>query len=410
MARCAAARALAVLSWVSFTPGPTGAAATVLHEERLGNGLRIALAPDPAASLVAVSASFDAGSRQETPAAVGVSGRTAKAVAARIPGFEASVNQERAVLSGSVAPPDLPRALEALAAVMRLACRGAAKELAVPPEDPGPASSEADEALLRLSYASFSYAHPAAGAGPDRGAIGPFLCRHYAPNTLVLSIAGKFEPEPALRLTKTLFSSLRRRASPPPVATTARPPSGERRLELRDANLPAPRIHMNYVTVPANHPDWYALNILADALGNGEDSRMPRALVATGLAARFLEGMTENRAPSLLRMRVDLPGPTADPAPVEEALDRELARLREEPITTTELRSARDAERRAAAQSRKTPLEVANTLSRFVTCFDDAKRLDEELPRLLAVTAEDVRRVARRYIVRENRAVVLVRP
>ncbi len=409
MTRRAAGRVLPVVCWLWLAAGAS-AAPTAVHEERLANGLRLALAPDPAASEAAISASFDAGSRSETAASVGSAGRTVRAVAARLPGFEASVNQERAVLSGTVATADLPRALEALAAMMRLACRAESAGLAAPPADPLPPALETDRALLRLSYVSFSYAHPPAGAGPDRGAIGPFFCRHYAPNTLALSIAGKFEPGTAGRLARTLFSSLRRRASPPPVAAAARRPSVERRLELRDAALPAPRIHVNYVTVPANHPDWYALNILADALGNGEASRMQRALVQSGLAAKFLEGMTENRAPSLLRMRIDLTGPNDDPAAVEEALDRELARLLEEPITPDELEQARDAERGAAAESRKTPVDVANTLSRFVTYFDDAKRLDEELLRLLAVTADDVRRVARRYLVKENRAVVLVRP
>ncbi|MCA1582280.1 MAG: insulinase family protein [Acidobacteria bacterium] len=406
----AAGWTLVFLSLHCLASGVAADARTVVHEDRLGNGLRIALAPDPAASVVAVSASFDAGSRNEAAAALGSAGRTARAVAARVPGLEASANQERAVLSGSFAPRDLPRALESLAAVMRLACRPEAAELAAPPAGSGPLASEADVALLRLSYASFSYAHPAGGAGPDRGAIAPFFCRHYAPNTLVLAIAGRFETKTALRLARTVFTSLRRRRSPPPVATGARPPSAERRLTLNDPGLQAPRIYVSYVTVRADQPDWYALNILADALGNGEGSRMQRALVAAGLASRFLEGMTENRAPSLLRMRVDLSGPTADPAPVEEAMDRELARLREEPITPAELESARESERSAAAESRKTSLDVANTLSRFVTYFDDAKRLDGELPRLLAVTAEDVRRVARRYLVKENRAVVVARP
>ncbi len=409
MTRRAARRGLAVLTCLWLAAG-AAAAATALHEERLANGLRIALAPDAAASAVAVSGSFDAGSRNETPAALGSAGRTARAVAARLPGFEASVNQERAVLSGSMAPADLPRALETLAAVMRLACREGAAELAAPPADPAPAASETDLALLRLSYKSFSYAHPPAGAGPDRGEIGTFFCRHYAPNTLAIAIAGKFDAETAQQMTRTVFSSLPRRPLPPPIAVAARPPSAERRLDLRDGSLQAPRIHVNYVTVPADHPDWYALNVLADVLGNGEASRMQRALVRTGLAARFLEGMTENRAPSLLRMRIDLPGRNADPAPVEQVLDRELARLCEEPITPAELQSARDSERRAAAESRRTPLDVANALSRFVTYFNDPKRIDGELPRLLAVTGADVRRVARRYLVPRNRAVVLVRP
>ena len=412
MSRVAAVRTLGVFLFLAGCEPGVSSGATVLHEKRLANGLRIVLAPDPAASEAAVSASFDAGSRNETPAAVGVARRTAEAVAARLPGFEASVNQERVVLSASAAPGELPRLLESLAALMRVPCRPTAGSdpAAGSTAKPVPAPSESDAALLRLSYSSFSYAHPTTGAGESREAIGPYFCRYYAPNTLALAIAGRFEPRTVRAHTVELFSALRRQRPPPAVATAAQPRSAERRTELLDAAVAAPRISISYVTVPANHPDWYALNILADVLGNGDEARMQRALVATGLAARFLEGMTENRAPSLLRMRADLPAKDADPRPVEEAMDRELARLREEPITRAELLSAQISERRASAESRKTPLDVANTLSRFVTYFDDAKRFDAELPRLLAVTPADVRRVARRYLVKENRAVVLVRP
>jgi zinc protease len=407
-----AGRVLGALFLLSAVADVPGGHATDLHEQRLANGLRIVLAADPAESQVAVSASFDAGSRNETPATLGVARRTAEAVAARLPGFEASVNQERAVLSRSGAPADLPRMLDSLAALMRDPCGAmtARDRAAGSPTVPGPPVSEADAELLRLSYASFSYAHPTVSTPENRDRAGQFLCRHYAPNTLALAVAGRFDAETVQSLSRKLFSALRKRRPPAAVAAATRPPTAERRKELRDPTLAAPRISFSYVTVPANHPDWYALNILADVIGNGEDSRMLRALVASGLAARFLEGMTENRAPSLLRMRTDLPRKDADPRPVEEALDRELARVRDEPITPAELLSAQNAERRAAGESRKTPLDVANTLSRFVTYFDDARRLDEELRRLLAVTVADVQRVARRYLVKENRAVVVVLP
>jgi zinc protease len=158
--------------------------------------------------------------------------------------------------------------------------------------------------------------------------------------------------------------------------------------------------------VPSNHPDWYALNLLADILGQGPKSRLHRALVETKLVADLAEGMSESRGPSLFRIRLNLP-PGGSIEQVEKVLDEEIARLQRDGVTEAELALARSQEQDYWKQVLATPRGRAETLTRFSIYYRDPELINGELKKILEMTAADVQRVARKYMNRDNRAVVV---
>lgn len=166
-----------------------------------------------------------------------------------------------------------------------------------------------------------------------------------------------------------------------------------RRIELDDQ-----RLDFTLPTAPSPTADWYALNILADVLGQGPQSRLQVALVGRGLATQFLEGMTESPCASALRMRLVL-APGVEIATAREALDKELERLGRELISAEELRTAHAQERKWAEEQLSTPAGIAGAAARNTLFYGDASRLNGDVARMEAITAEDVRRVARQYLV-----------
>ena len=138
-------------------------------------------------------------------------------------------------------------------------------------------------------------------------------------------------------------------------------------------------------------------------------SRLYTALIAKKLAASVPEGVAESRGQSLFRLGAALlPGARVEK--VEAIIDAEIARIQRDGVTQAEMDKARLQERQYSVEQLGTVLAKAGLLARAMLYYNDANRVNTELGRIVAVTAEDVLRVARKYLVKTNRAVVIAQP
>lgn len=422
VAQVAAAQPAADVPRVEFTQFQTA------------NGMRVVLAPDKTSPVVAVSITYDAGSRNERPGQTGVANlihamslrdlqRRCKEVllisdAERDEACRGSNNQERISYSLTVPVDRWDRALSLLAEQMRALEIDPARldsqraEILEQRRAGDDASARAAERLLDLSFTSFPYKHGVGGSEADLKAltvadVQRFFQTHFAPDNAALALVGSFDPAEAKRSIEKHFGPLPRRGPIPPVKVVETP--GERREVLTDARATNPQYLASYRTVPSDDPDWFALNLLADILGQGETSRFHRALLETRLVIDVVEGMTESRGPSLFRIRANLP-PGGDVKRVEEVIDGEIARIQRDGVTEAELVLAKTQERNYWKQALATPRGKAETLARFSIYFQDPERVNGELKAILGMTAGDVQRAARKYLHPGNRAVVVTLP
>jgi zinc protease len=121
------------------------------------------------------------------------------------------------------------------------------------------------------------------------------------------------------------------------------------------------------------------------------------------------EGVAESRGQSLFRIGAALAA-GASVEKVEAIIDAEISRIQSEGVTQAEMDRARLLERQYSAEQLGTAVGRASFLARTTLYYDDPNRINTELGRILAVTANDVRRAARKYLVKTNRAVVIVQP
>jgi zinc protease len=403
---------------------------------RTTHGMRVSLAPDRSSPTVAISITYDFGSRNERPGQTGVANllhamrlrdlqrrckdRLLIPDAERDEACRGSNNQERTSYTLSVPPDRLEPALWLLAGQMRAldvdpasleAERVAILEQRRSGDSP---SARAAERLLDLSFTSFPYKHGVAGSEADlksltAAGVQRVFRTYIAPDHAALGLAGSFDAAQARRAIEKHFSPIPRRGPAPPVNTAEAAPAGERREVLEDARATHPQILAAYKTVPSAHRDWYVLNLLADILGQGKTSRLQRALVETRLALDLGEGMSESRGPSLFRIQVNLP-PGGSVQKVEDVLDQEIARLQRDGVTDAELALARSQESDYWRQLLATPQGKAETLARLAIYYHDPGRINGELQTILGMTAGDVQRVARKYLNRDRRAVVVTLP
>lgn len=396
---------------------------------RTDQGMRVLLAPDASAPVVAVSLTYDFGSRNERPGQTGVANLLHTALlrdlqrqckekllipdAERDEACRGSHNQERTSYTLTVPADRLEAALSLLAGQMRAAgvdVDSVRAEILEKRRNED-AYARAAETLLDLSFTRFPYKHGVEGSEADLKAltaadVQQVFRTYFAPDNAALALAGGFDPAVAKRAIEKHFGSIPGRGPFPKVDTAEPAASGERRKVIEDARATHSQYLAGYRTVPSNHPDWYALNLLADILGQGPKSRLHQALVETKLVADLAEGMSESRGPSLFRVRLNLP-PGGSLQKAEEVLDAEIARIQRDGVTEAELALARTQEQDYWKQVLATPRGRAETLSRFAIYYRNPELINGELKAILGMTAADVQRVARKYMNRDNRAVVI---
>lgn len=396
---------------------------------KLANGLRVLLAPDEVESSVAINISFDAGSRKENPEQAGVANLLQNILVQNLrqirgemlTPFEGVVNQERASYFSEFTVSRLDSVLSSLARQMHAPdinrTHVDAQRLALQNECGKLDESlfgRVQETLLQLLYKDSAFKYGAICSMPDLNHLSvegakSFFTTYYVPNNAVLVIAGNFKENDAKEIVAKHFGAISRQAVPSMAEFDNQQFSSERRKVLTHAGANAATYLSAYLTVPSNHPDWYALNILADIIGQGDTSRLYTALIARKLAASVPEGVAESRGQSLFRLGAALlPGARVEK--VEAIIDAEIARIQRDGVTQAEIDKARLQERQYSVEQLDTVLGKAGFLARAMLYYNDANRVNTELGRLVVVTAEDVLRVARKYLVKRNRAVVIAQP
>src|SRR6185295_1235290 len=408
-------------------------------ETRLANGLRVITVEDHNAPVIAVNVSYNVGSRNERP------GRTGFAHLFEHMMFQGSENVGKAehfslvlnnggTLNGTTNE-DRTNYFEALPSnQLELALYLEAdrmRSLAVTQENldnqrnavqeerriglDNAAYGKSGEIQQELMYDNFAYKHSTIGSMTDLNAasvedVMSFFKMYYAPNNATLTLVGDFKAADALALIKKNFENIPRQPDPPAVDMAEPEQKAERRTSVDDQLARLPRIAIAYKTVPGNTADYYALGVLASALGGGASSRFNQKLV------REKEIVT-NASSFAQEMRgvggfyiTATPRPNFKNEDVEAAIYDEIARLQKEPIADWELQKAKAGARRGFINSLQSSLGRANNIGQYAVYYNDPNLINTRLDKVMAVTKEDVMRVANKYLVQTNRTVVITVP
>ncbi|MCS6816535.1 MAG: insulinase family protein [Blastocatellia bacterium] len=271
------------------------------------------------------------------------------------------------------------------------------------------------EKLQELLYDNFAYKHSVIGSMEDLNAatlddVREFFRIYYAPNNAVLTLVGAFRTQEALAKIRKYFGGIPRQPDPPPVDVTEPEQTAERRATVEDPLARLPRVDIAFKTVPGNTPDFYALQVLANVLHGGQSSRLYQKLVREKELVTSISGfMDEKRAPGGFYITATL-RPGARIEEVEAVIAEEIERVRREPIADWELMKAKNTARRAFISSIASSLSRAILLGQYAVYYGDPNVINTRLERIMAVTKEDVQRVAERYLRPTNRTVVITIP
>jgi zinc protease len=266
------------------------------------------------------------------------------------------------------------------------------------------------KAILPLLFGKMGpYGHPVIGERQHvRDATAQIIKGHYDkwyhPNNASLVVCGDFDPDKALAKIKQLFERIPAGKLPERKIVRQEKLKRPERLEM-DSKFDAARMLLGFNTIANSHADYATLEVFQALLAGGKTGRLYKALVeGAELASSVSAGNSAGRYPGWFSTQVQmLKG--KDRAQAEKLVLKELQRLRDEPVSAAELKRVQQTVLTDTVFSRESVHGLADSIARGVTT-NDLDFLKNYLPRIMAVTPQDVQNAAKKYFDPEQRVVV----
>jgi zinc protease len=273
----------------------------------------------------------------------------------------------------------------------------------------GPFDLEQKAILPRLFGAEAPYGHPVIGLQKHVEDANPAVIkghydRWYHPNNAVFVICGDFDPEKTLVKVRAKFESIPRGNLPGRKIAHPVSRAAPERHEFT-SKFEVARMLMGFNGVKAGAPDEAPLDVVQEILTAGRTGRLYRALVEDArLASSVRAGNSCGRYPGWFELDLEmLQGKPREQA--ENMVLEHLTRLANEPVGEEELQRAKRVLISNEIFGKESVHNLCQTLARGIA-IDGLERLKNYLPQVQAVTADDVRRVAKKYLDVKTRVVV----
>ncbi len=237
-----------------------------------------------------------------------------------------------------------------------------------------------------------------------------FWDRYYSPSNATLVIVGDVQHDEAHRLAEKYFGWMPKCPEPPRVALTEPPQTAPRSVTIDEKKGPAPIVGLVFRGVAVDHEDALALEMLMSILGGGESSRLYRDIVKKRELAQYaMAGAFSLEDDGLLGAGAVLM-PWADKQKALDAIREHIDRLKAEGVTDRELEKVRNQYLRDEVTNALTIERKAGLLGQYEVIEGDAEKANQRLAEIRAVTVNDLKRLAGKYLVKERETEAIVKP
>jgi predicted Zn-dependent peptidase len=232
-----------------------------------------------------------------------------------------------------------------------------------------------------------------------------FFKRYYTPGNLTIAIAGDVNPAEAKRLAEKYFGRLPKGPTPPVVRTVEPEQPGEKRAAVESAAQP-------FLVIGYKRPNQYskddaALDVLSDILSDGRTGLIYKDMIRDkrmALGAESDATFPGGKYPSLFIFFV-APAQDHTVEENEKEIDAIIDRVKKEKVDQESIQRVKTKLRAALIRKLGSNSGLAQELTYYDANFGDWRKLFTELDDYNKVTADDVMRVAKTYLVKDSRTV-----
>src|SRR5580700_3209861 len=272
----------------------------------------------------------------------------------------------------------------------------------------------ANELLYKTAFARHPYGWPTIGWMEDIQGFTPEDCAafyrtYYAPNNATVVVSGQLRERDLLLAIREAYASIP--AQPiPPEDIVPEPPQ----REPRELEVPKPtatqKLLLAFKGPALGDADHATMTVLTEVLFGGRASRLYRTLVVDRELATDLRGWVSTfRDPGLFECWATARS-THTTRDMQKVIEQGLAQARTEVVSEQELDRAKARLELGALQQLETIPGKAEQIGFFETVLGEPAHAFDRVEAFRRVTAGDLRRVARRYLVDSERTVLHVMP
>ncbi len=261
------------------------------------------------------------------------------------------------------------------------------------------------------------YHWPVIGYMPDLTAasyedVVDFFKKYYAPSNASLVVAGDIDPVATRKLVEKWFGDVKAGPAPEPMTIPGVALSGVTKKTITD-KVQLPRIYLAWLTPPHFAPGDAALDMVADALAGGKNSRLYKRLVYDMQIAQDVQAFqaSQHLSSYFVIQATARPGHTVEE--LMKVIDEEIAKLQ---TTTPDAHETQRSINTIEASFFKRMEQVggfggkADQLNAYYTDAGDPDYFNEDLARYRSMSPSDVRAAAAKYLPRDKRVELTVLP
>jgi predicted Zn-dependent peptidase len=265
------------------------------------------------------------------------------------------------------------------------------------------------EMLLGIAYLRHPYRNPVIGYEYDvkrltAAKTDEFRRKYYVPSNMVVSVVGDVDESTDRAILEKYFGRLPVGDSPPPPQMREDEQSGEREIVLeRDVS---PQLYLAYHKPNYPHPDDAPISVMLQILAGGKVSPMYTELVKR---RQVVSGVGYDEVPGVAFPNLILfSAPAKNPYTNEDVLnafDSVLSSFKKSGVTEEQLTIARRTIAMSYLGQMKSNMALAHDFASAELMYGDWQAPIKWFDEVMKVTTDDVERVAKQYLVIENRSI-----
>ncbi|MDB6122438.1 MAG: Peptidase inactive domain protein [Pedosphaera sp.] len=283
------------------------------------------------------------------------------------------------------------------------------REMDMNQDDPGRRSSRR---LFETAYTKSPYRFTVIGY-PDifnelkTEDIVTYYRERYAPNNVFFVVAGDIKADEAVAQIREAYSKSKAKALPPMVLPQEPRQTAPREI-IEEAPIELGHLYISWHIPELRHPDMPALDVLAAVLGHGRSSRLYQEVREKGVANSADAWTYSPGSAGLFGMSALVDADKFSAA--RDAMLAEVEKLKDQPISQEEVNKALKQFISATLATRKTMTGQAQDLGSNWLAANDLNFSERYLAAVKRVTPADLQRVAREYLITNNRNLFALLP
>ena len=266
------------------------------------------------------------------------------------------------------------------------------------------------EDFLSVAFKAHPYEHWGIGHMSDlesitRKDVEGYFRKYYGPSNLTVGIVGDVRAAEVFEMAELYFGNIPSASKPEPLRTKEPEQWGERRIQVVAKSQPI--LIMGYHRPDVRHADSFALDALANILGQGRSARLHQSLVKEKkvcIECGVFNGFPGEKYPNLITF-VAVPSKGHTSEECLELIDEEIAKIKGESVTAEELTKYKRNSVKAILSQMKSNGNMARLLTYADVVVGDWQKLFDQVDEIQAVSVEDVKRVANTYLIKNHRTI-----